>query len=121
MQALKNEPITIFGDGTQTRSFCYVDDLIDGFVKFMASSAEVTGPINLGNPCEFTMIELAQQIIRLTDSRSTLINMPLPTDDPKQRQPDICKARDLLGWEPKICLEDGLQRTIHYFKTLLND
>ena len=115
VQALKGEAITIYGDGSQTRSFCYVDDLIEGFVRLMASPAEVTGPINLGNPGEFTILELAEAVIRLTGSRSKIIHQPLPQDDPKQRQPDITRAKTMLGWEPTIPLEDGLRRTMHYF------
>ena len=115
VQALKGDPITIYGEGQQTRSFCYVDDLIDGALKLMASPEGVTGPINVGNPKEFTMIELAQAVIRLTGSKSKLVHMPLPQDDPKQRQPNIDKARSVLGWEPSIALEDGLKKTISYF------
>lgn len=119
VQALKGEPITIYGEGRQTRSFCYVDDLIDGALRLMASAEDVTGPINVGNPKEFTMIELAEAVIRLTDSKSKLVHMPLPQDDPKQRQPNIDKARSVLGWEPSIALDDGLKKTISYFaKTL---
>src|SRR5690606_32418511 len=109
VQALKGEPITIYGDGRQTRSFCYVDDLIEGFIRLMDSPNEITGPINLGNPGEFTMLELAQNVIELTGSRSTLAFMPLPHDDPRQRQPDITKARQLLGWAPAIGLGEGLR------------
>src|SRR5689334_22937931 len=116
MQALKGEPITIYGDGSQTRSFCYVDDLIDGLVALMNSPEEVTGPINLGNPVEFTMIELAEQVIAMTGSKSSLTHAPLPTDDPRQRQPDITRARTLLGWEPRVALEQGLRKTIAYFR-----
>ncbi|WP_136162584.1 UDP-glucuronic acid decarboxylase family protein [Sphingomonas flavalba] len=119
MQALKNEPITIFGDGLQTRSFCYVDDMIDAFQRLMATPDDVTGPINVGNPGEFTMIELAEQVIALTGSKSTLTRLPLPTDDPKQRRPDITKAREVLGWQPKTELAEGLKRTIAYFDALL--
>ena len=120
VQALKGEPITIYGDGKQTRSFCYVDDLIEGFIRLMDSPKEITGPINLGNPGEFTMLELAEAVIRLTGSRSKLTHLPLPHDDPKQRRPDISKAREHFGWEPKIQLEQGLQRTISYFDKLLS-
>lgn len=116
MQALKNEPITIYGDGSQTRSFCYVDDLIDGFIKLMDSPAELTGPVNIGNPNEFTILELAEMAIRQTGSSSQIIRMPLPADDPKQRQPDIRQAREKLGWEPSVPLEQGLARTIDYFR-----
>jgi UDP-glucuronate decarboxylase len=119
MQALKEEDITIFGDGTQTRSFCYVDDLIDGMIKMMNSPDSLTGPVNLGNPNEFTMLELAEQVIRLTGSKSKLRFEPLPQDDPKQRQPDIALAKAKLGWEPKVNLEDGLKETISYFRALL--
>lgn len=119
VQALQNEPITIYGDGTQTRSFCYVDDLIESFWRLMNTSDDVTGPINLGNPGEFTMIELAQKICDLTGSRSKLIHKPLPVDDPKQRKPDIKLAKQALGWEPKITLEEGLKPTIAYFDLLL--
>ncbi len=115
VQALKGEPITIFGDGSQTRSFCYVDDLIDGLIAMMESPAEVTGPINLGNPREFTIRDLAERVITLTGSCSSIVQMTLPPDDPKQRQPDIAKARSQLGWEPKVPLEDGLARTVKYF------
>ncbi|MFE1600414.1 UDP-glucuronic acid decarboxylase family protein [Methylobacterium sp. ID0610] len=115
VQALKGEPITVFGEGNQTRSFCYVDDLVDGMVKFMATAPDVTGPINLGNPGEFTILELAEQVIRLTGSSSKIVHKPLPKDDPKQRQPDIAKAKALLDWEPTIPLEEGLRRTIAYF------
>jgi UDP-glucuronate decarboxylase len=115
VQALKGEPLTIYGDGSQTRSFCYVDDLIDGFVRFMDTAEEHTGPLNLGNPGEFTIRELAEMVIRLTSSRSAIIQRPLPQDDPKQRRPDITRAKALLGWEPRVRLEDGLRRTIAYF------
>lgn len=120
VQALKGENITMYGDGSQTRSFCYVDDLIEGFVRMMATEKGVTGPINLGNPGEFTMLELAEKVIQLTGSKSKLVFMPLPTDDPKQRQPNIQLAKENLGWEPKVDLEDGLKETISYFKKLLN-
>lgn len=119
VQALKGRDITIYGKGTQTRSFCYVSDLIDAFVRLMASGPEVTGPINLGNPVEFTMIELAELVLRLTGSSSKLIFEPLPSDDPKQRQPDISKAKQALGWEPKVKLEDGLRETIAYFRSVV--
>ncbi|TWA80187.1 UDP-glucuronate decarboxylase [Azospirillum brasilense] len=117
MQALKGEPITVYGDGSQTRSFCYVDDLIEGMIRLMDSPAEVTGPINIGNPGEFTMLELAEHVVALTGSRSTIEHRPLPQDDPKQRRPDITKAKSLLEWEPTIPLRDGLERTIHYFRS----
>lgn len=121
VQALSNEPITIYGDGSQTRSFCYVDDLIDGFVRFMDAAACVTGPINLGNPREFTILELAEQIIKITDSSSTIIHRELPEDDPRQRKPIIDKAGEELGFAPHVELEDGLRRTIAYFRDLLPD
>ena len=116
MQAISGEPITVYGDGTQTRSFCYVDDLIDGLIALMQSPVEVTGPINLGNPVEFTMIELAEQVIEITGSKSNLVHAELPADDPRQRKPDITKARNLLGWEPRIALEQGLRNTVAYFQ-----
>lgn len=119
VQALRGEPITIYGDGQQTRSFCYVDDLIEGFIRMMETDGSVTGPINLGNPGEFTIRELAEKTIALTGSGSTLIEMPLPADDPKQRQPDITRAKEHLGWEPTIDLQEGLIRTIDYFKMRL--
>jgi UDP-glucuronate decarboxylase len=120
VQALRGDDISIFGDGQQTRSFCYVDDLIDGMLKLMETPAEFTGPINIGNPGEFTMLELAEQVIRLTASHSKLVFKSLPPDDPKQRRPDISLARSVLDWEPKICLEDGLKETISYFRDLLS-
>jgi UDP-glucuronate decarboxylase len=118
VQALANEDITIYGDGTQTRSFCYADDLIEGFIRLMDSPAGLTGPVNLGNPGEFTIAELADHILKQTASRSKLIHMPLPSDDPSQRQPDILLARDKLGWEPKVALAEGLARTIAYFREI---
>jgi UDP-glucuronate decarboxylase len=118
MQALKGEDITIYGDGLQTRSFCYVDDLIDGMIRLMDSPDDVTGPINVGNPDEFTMIELAESVLKLTGSKSKLTRLPLPADDPKQRQPDITRARNTLGWQPKVKLEDGLKETIRYFRSI---
>lgn len=117
VQALRNEPLSIYGDGSQTRSFCYVSDLIDGFVKLMFSDSSVTGPINLGNPVEFTMLELATEVIKVTNSKSTIEFHELPQDDPKQRKPDISKAKKILGWEPKINLADGLKMTIEEFQT----
>jgi UDP-glucuronate decarboxylase len=120
VQALQNEPITVYGNGQQTRSFCYVDDLIDGLVRLMGTKEEVTGPINLGNPAEFTMLELAELVIELTGSRSKIIYLPLPADDPRQRQPDIGLAMRELGWKPKVQLRDGLARTIDYFEDLLS-
>ena len=116
MQALRNEPITLYGDGQQTRSFCYVDDLIEGFVRFMASRDGFTGPVNLGNPNEFTIRQLAEKVIELTGSRSKLTFNPLPSDDPKQRQPNISLAKAELGWEPKTQLAEGLTKTIAYFE-----
>ena len=121
VQALTGEPITIYGDGSQTRSFCYVDDMIDGFLRFMALDADQPGPLNLGNPCEFTMLELAELVLRLTGSSSRLVYKPLPIDDPRQRQPDISKAKALLGWEPQVPLEEGIKRTIAYFRALLDN
>jgi len=116
MQALRGEPITICGDGNQTRSFCYVDDLIDGLMALMGSGPDITGPINLGNPGEFTMLELAEMTIELTGSQSKIVHVPLPQDDPRQRKPDISLAKSKLDWEPKVPLEEGLQRTIEYFR-----
>jgi UDP-glucuronate decarboxylase len=121
VQALMGSDITIYGDGRQTRSFCYVDDLVEGFVRLMGSGDEVTGPINLGNPGEFTMIELAEAVIRLTGSKSKLVHKPLPADDPRQRKPNIEKAKSILGWEPRIALEQGLVSTIAYFDRVLSD
>jgi UDP-glucuronate decarboxylase len=121
VQALGNEPITIYGDGRQTRSFCYVDDLIDAFVAFMATPSEFTGPVNLGNPNEFRIIELAEKIIASTGSRSTIVRKPMPEDDPAQRRPDIALARKHLGWEPKVQLDEGLARTIEYFEAMLRE
>ncbi len=119
VQALRGEDITIYGDGRQTRSFCYVDDLIEGMLRLMDSPPELTGPINVGNPGEFTMLELAEKVLSLTTSRSKLVFRPLPQDDPKQRQPNIDLARSKLGWEPKVSLEDGLKETVAYFRKLL--
>jgi len=116
MQALHGKPITVYGDGSQSRSFCYVDDLIDGFLKLMDSPDDFTGPVNLGNPNEFTILELAEVVIRLTKSKSKIIRKPLPSDDPTQRQPDIKLAKKVLKWKPKIELEQGLKETIKYFK-----
>jgi len=121
VQALTGQPITIYGDGLQTRAFCYVDDLIDGFVRLMNSPEEVTGPINLGNPGEFTIGELAELVLELTNSKSELRREPLPSDDPTQRCPDISVAQEALGWEPKIPLRDGLVKTIDYFESVLKD
>ncbi|GLR26286.1 UDP-glucuronic acid decarboxylase family protein [Limnobacter litoralis] len=121
VQALRGEPITIYGEGNQTRSFCYVDDLIEGFIRLMNTERGFTGPVNLGNPGEFTMLELAKKVIELTGSKSELTFKPLPEDDPKQRQPDITLAKEKLGWEPTVKLEEGLQKTIDYFaETLIN-
>lgn len=119
VQALRGDPITIYGDGSQTRSFCYVDDLIDGMVKLMNSPADFVGPVNIGNPGEFTMLELAEKVLRLTGSTSQLVFMPLPQDDPKQRKPDISLAKSALDWEPKVSLEDGLKETVAYFHKLI--
>ncbi len=119
VQALTGQDITLFGDGRQTRSFCYVDDLIDGFLRLMGSGDEVTGPVNLGNPGEFTIAELAAQVIDLTGSASRIVNRPLPQDDPKQRRPDIDLARKVLGWKPAVPLREGLVKTIAYFEGLL--
>jgi len=116
MQALRNEPITIYGDGSQTRSFCYVDDLIAGLIALMETGPKVTGPINIGNPVEFTVRELAEKVIELTGSASKIVQEPLPMDDPKQRQPDISKAKRDLGWQPSVPLADGLVETIDYFR-----
>jgi UDP-glucuronate decarboxylase len=118
MQALRGEDITVFGDGSQTRSFCYVDDLVDGLMKLMNSPDEVTGPVNLGNPVEFTILSLAEKVIELTGSSSKVVFQPLPSDDPLQRQPDISLAKDVLGWEPAMALEEGLKKTIAYFEEL---
>ena len=119
VQALKGKPITLHGDGSQTRSFCYVDDLIEGFLRLMATPDDVTGPINLGNPGEFTIRELAEKVVALTGSRSELVHRPLPENDPTQRQPDITRAKAMLGWEPTVALEQGLKKTIAYFDALL--
>ena len=117
VQALRNEDITIYGDGLQTRSFCYVDDLLDGMMALMASDGSFTGPVNIGNPGEFTMLELAEKVIALTNSSSKLVHKPLPKDDPRQRKPNIDMAKTILGWEPKINLVDGLTKTIDYFRS----
>ncbi len=119
MQALRGQDITIYGDGMQTRSFCYIDDLVDGLLKLMDSPSEITGPVNLGNPVEFTMRELAEMTLKLTGSRSKLVFLPLPQDDPRQRQPDIAFARSSLAWAPTVPLEEGLKRTIAYFRSTL--
>ncbi len=120
VQALKGEDITLYGDGQQTRSFCYVDDLVRGLMSLMDSPDDVTGPINIGNPGEFTIRQLAEEVIALTGSQSKLVFLPLPQDDPKQRQPNIDKAREILSWEPTVPLRDGLSRTISYFDALLS-
>ena len=119
VQALNNQDITLFGDGNQTRSFCYVDDLIEGMVRLMNTGDDVTGPVNVGNPGEFTIRELAEKVIQLTGSKSKLVFKPLPQDDPRQRKPDITLAKKVLGWEPKVPLEEGLKKTIEYFDKLL--
>ncbi|HOV55312.1 MAG TPA: SDR family oxidoreductase [Bacteroidales bacterium] len=119
IQAIQNKPITIYGDGSQTRSFCYVDDMLDGLIKLMNTNDEIIGPINLGNPSEFKIIELAELIIDLTSSKSQIIHLPLPEDDPIRRQPDITKAKSILEWHPKISLKEGLIKTIEYFERLM--
>jgi UDP-glucuronate decarboxylase len=116
VQALKGKPITIYGDGTQSRSFCYVDDLIEVFIRLMDTADDFTGPVNIGNPKEFTMLELARKIMELTGSQSELVYQPLPHDDPRQRQPDISVAKEAVGWEPVVKLEEGLKETIRYFE-----
>lgn len=121
VQALRGRDITIYGDGHQTRSFCYVDDLIDGMLRLMNTEKGFTGPVNIGNPGEFTMLELAKTILQLIGSKSRLIYQPLPSDDPRQRKPDITLAREMLDWEPKISLEEGLKKTISYFQSALSD
>ena len=118
VQALQNESITVYSDGSQTRSFCYVDDMIEAFVRLMDSADDLTGPVNLGNPNEFTIRELAEKVIALTGSRSKIVTKPLPSDDPKQRQPDISLAKKRLGWTPTVPLEEGLRTTIGYFEGL---
>jgi UDP-glucuronate decarboxylase len=118
IQALAGKDITIYGDGSQTRSFCYVDDLVSGILGYLSTAKNITGPINLGNPSEFTMLELAETVIRLTNSNSKIVFQPLPSDDPQRRKPQIDLAKSLLGWEPKIALETGLLRTIEYFRSL---
>ena len=120
VQALKGEDITIYGSGQQTRSFCYVDDMIEGFVRMMATEPGFTGPINLGNPGEFTMLELAEKVLMLVGSKSKLVFMPLPVDDPRQRQPDITLAKAKLSWTPEVNLDDGLKVTVDYFRSLLS-
>jgi len=119
VQALRGDDITIYGDGSQTRSFCYVTDLVDGLIKLMNTPQDITGPINLGNPTEMTMLELAEKIISLSGSTSQLVFRPLPSDDPKQRKPDITVAKSVLNWVPKVNLEDGLKETIQYFRRVI--
>ena len=119
MQALRGDDITIYGDGSQTRSFCYVDDMIEAFVRLMATPDDFTGPVNLGNPTECSMLELAETILRLTGSRSRIVHQSLPENDPRQRRPDIALAERVLGWRPTVSLEEGLERTIAYFRDLL--
>jgi len=121
MQALRGEPLTVYGDGSQTRSFCYVDDMIDAVIRLMDSPDDFTGPVNLGNPKEYSILELAHMVLDLTKSKSKIIFKPLPEDDPIQRQPDITLAKEVLKWRPKVSLEDGLKETIKYFKRLLSD
>jgi UDP-glucuronate decarboxylase len=120
MQALKGEPLTIFGDGTQTRSFCYVDDMIEGLIKMMNGPDDFVGPVNLGNPAEYKIIDLAQQIISLTQSTSSIEFHPQPIDDPKRRQPDISLAKENLNWDPRINLEEGLKSAVQYFRELIS-
>jgi len=121
VQALTGQPLTIYGSGEQTRSLCYVDDLVDGLLRMMASGDDFFGPVNLGNPCEQTVLELAQHVLRLTGSRSQVVLRPLPQDDPRRRRPDIALARRTLGWEPKVALDDGLTKTIEYFECRVSD
>jgi UDP-glucuronate decarboxylase len=121
VQALSGKDITLYGDGSQTRSFCYVDDLIEAMIRMMATPADVNGPVNIGNPVEFTIRELAEIVVELTGSKSNIVYMPLPSDDPKQRQPDITRAKEQLGWEPKIALRHGLTKTVAYFDELLRN
>jgi UDP-glucuronate decarboxylase len=116
VQALRGDPLTIFGDGSQTRSFCYIDDMVEGLIRLMNAPREVTGPVNLGNPGEFTMLELATKVLTLTGSHSGIEQRPLPSDDPVRRKPDISRARELLKWEPAIPLDEGLKRTVEYFR-----
>ena len=120
VQALKNNPVTIYGDGSQTRSFCYVDDLVDAFILFMETDDDVTGPMNLGNPGEFTILFLAEKILELTNSKSEIVFRQLPSDDPVRRQPDITYAKNILNWEPKVKLAEGLSKTIDYFDALFS-
>jgi UDP-glucuronate decarboxylase len=116
IQALAGQPLTVYGDGNQTRSFCYVDDLIEVIIRFMNSSKEITGPVNIGNPVEFRVIDLAKEVLQMTGSSSPILFAPLPSDDPRQRRPDISKAKQLLDWEPKVSLQEGLRATIEYFQ-----
>jgi UDP-glucuronate decarboxylase len=120
VQALRGQPLTVFGDGSQTRSFCYVDDLVEGLIKLMNSGADVTGPVNLGNPGEFTVLELAKKVLALTGSDCPVDHLPLPSDDPVRRRPDISLARELLGWQPTVALDEGLGRTVEYFRRALS-
>jgi UDP-glucuronate decarboxylase len=119
VQALRGEPLTVYGDGSQTRSFCYIDDMVDGLIKLMDTPPEVTGPVNIGNPGEFTVLELAKQVMALTESDSPVEHLPLPSDDPVRRRPDISRAKELLGWEPTVPLSEGLPRTVEYFRSAL--
>jgi UDP-glucuronate decarboxylase len=120
VQALLGRDITVYGEGRQTRSFCYVDDLVDGLVRLMDTPANITGPVNIGNPSEFTILELAQMVVSLIGSRSKIVHRPLPENDPKQRQPDISLAKELLEWKPRVALKEGLTRTVAYFERLLS-
>jgi UDP-glucuronate decarboxylase len=120
VQALRGEPLTVFGEGSQTRSFCYVDDIVDGLISLMNSSPEVVGPVNLGNPGEFTILQLAKQVMALAECDCRVVHLPLPADDPARRQPDISRARELLGWEPTVALNEGLARTVEYFRGVLS-
>ena len=121
VQAILGRDITVYGEGRQTRSFCYVDDLVDGLIRLMATPPNVTGPVNIGNPAEFTILELAQMVLSLVGSRSKIVHRALPENDPNQRQPDISLAQELLGWKPRVALKDGLTKTIAYFEQLLSD
>ncbi|HXW44106.1 MAG TPA: UDP-glucuronic acid decarboxylase family protein [Streptosporangiaceae bacterium] len=120
VQALRGEPLTVYGDGSQTRSFCYVDDMVDGLIALMSSAPDVTGPVNLGNPGEFTMLELAKKVLALTGGDSPIEHGPLPSDDPVRRRPDISRARELLGWQPRVALDEGLAPTVEYFRQVLS-
>jgi len=119
VQALRGQPLTVYGDGSQTRSFCYVDDLVGGLIALMNSAPGITGPVNLGNPGEFTMMELAKKVLESTGSASSVEHLPLPADDPVRRRPDITLARDLLGWQPAVALDEGLEQTVAYFRELV--